>query len=246
MRIHTTPSAREEPNRARESINALFKAIFFDAAGTLFHLPKGVGYHYALVGEKIGVVLDAKELERAFAETWKAMPGRPATVGPRDDDDKGWWRQLVDRMLADAAPNMRELDRDNFFEIAYEHFAEAGVWELHEEVHEVLEALHSRWPLAIVSNFDGRLRMILAQLGISKYFGAVFLSSELGADKPDPLIYRRALALSGFAAEHVLHVGDDPERDWRGAAAAGLSVFELERPRVSLRDLLAMMEMPLA
>ena len=36
----------------------------------------------------------------------------------------------------------------------------------------------------------------------------------------------------------VLHVGDDAERDWKAAAAAGLLVFRLHRPRNSLRDLL--------
>ena len=39
-------------------------------------------------------------------------------------------------------------------------------------------------------------------------------------------------------ADEVLHVGDDPERDWKAAAAAGLLVFRLDRPRNSLRDLL--------
>jgi FMN phosphatase YigB (HAD superfamily) len=38
-----------------------------------------------------------------------------------------------------------------------------------------------------------------------------------------------------------LHVGDDPGRDWDGASAAGLSVFRLERPRNSLRDLLSIL-----
>ena len=32
--------------------------------------------------------------------------------------------------------------------------------------------------------------------------------------------------------------GDDPERDWKVAAATGLLVFRLDRPRNSLRDLL--------
>jgi FMN phosphatase YigB (HAD superfamily) len=34
-----------------------------------------------------------------------------------------------------------------------------------------------------------------------------------------------------------MHVGDDPERDWAGASAAGLQIFRLERSRNSLRDL---------
>jgi putative hydrolase of the HAD superfamily len=81
--------------------------------------------------------------------------------------------------------------------------------------------------------------MILEHLGVSKFFAHIFLSSELGADKPDPEIYRRVLQLSEVRPNEAMHVGDDPERDWKGAAAAGLSIFRLERPRNSLRDLLA-------
>ena len=80
--------------------------------------------------------------------------------------------------------------------------------------------------------------MILEQLGISKYFSHVFISSELGVDKPDPEIFRRALSFINLPADKVLHVGDDPERDWKAGRAAGLNVFELNRPKNSLNDLL--------
>ena len=220
----------------------MIRHIFFDAAGTLIHLPQSVGHHYALVGKRVGLALDAAALDRAFAAAWKQVPTRPAIEGPREDDDKGWWRDFVDKVLDQVAPNTRELDRDAFFEVAYSHFAEAGVWELFPEVIEVLEALRGRFDLAVVSNFDGRLRMIFEHLGVSQYFSRVFLSSELGADKPDPLIFQRALKLSGFAPNETLHVGDDPARDWEAAAAAGLSVFRLERPKNSLRALLPIVE----
>jgi len=166
------------------------------------------------------------------------MPRRPAIDGPRENDDKGWWRELVARVFDQVAPSLSELDRDNFFEIAYEHFAEAGVWELYPEVLDVLEQLRERFQLAVISNFDGRLRLILQNLGISKYFAPVFISSELGADKPDPEIFRRALKVMHLDPNEVLHVGDDAERDWKAAKEAGLLVFQLDRPKNSLRDLL--------
>jgi putative hydrolase of the HAD superfamily len=144
---------------------------------------------------------------------------------------------LLDRIPARVDP----LDRDTFFEAAYGHFAEAGVWELYPEVPEVLAALAPHYELAVVSNFDGRLRMILEHLATAKYFRHVFLSSELGADKPDPWIYERALEISGFAPSEVLHAGDDPERDWAAASSAGLDVFRLHRPQNSLRDLLTLL-----
>ena len=221
----------------------MFKTIFFDAVGTLIHLPKGVGHHYAFVGARLGLELDATALDRAFAISWKQMPARPAIDGPRQDDDKGWWRELVNQVINQVAPGMHELDRDAFFEVAYSHFAEAGVWELYPEVIEVLQALEPRFSLAVISNFDGRLRVILEQFGVSKYFRHIFVSSEIGADKPDPLIYRRAVQLSGIAPNECLYAGDDPDRDWNAAAAAGLTVFQLDRKKNSLRDLLAFLNL---
>jgi putative hydrolase of the HAD superfamily len=219
----------------------MIKAIFFDAVGTLFHLTHGVGYHYALVGRAIGLALAPEPLDQAFTSAWKHMPARPVVDGPREDDDKGWWREIVFRVLAQVAPALPELDRDNFFEVAYEHFTEAGVWELYPEAENVLQELQPRFPLAVVSSFDGRLRVILEQLGISKFFSHVFVSSELGVDKPNPEIFRRALAFVRQDARTVLHVGDDPERDWKAATEAGLFVFQLDRPRNSLRDLLSLL-----
>jgi putative hydrolase of the HAD superfamily len=214
------------------------KAIFFDAAGTLIRLTKSVGWNYALVAQRQGLALEAAALDRAFRQIWREMPLRPATGQPRADDDKGWWRDLVERLLYRVSPGIEPLARATFFETAYEHFGKAGVWELYPDVLEVLETLAPRFELAVVSNFDGRLRFILGHLAISKYFRHILLSSELGADKPDPLIFQRALARSGFAPHEVVHVGDDPERDWAGARSTGLEVFQLERPRTSLRDLL--------
>ena len=216
----------------------MIRAILFDAAGTLFYLTQTVGEHYAYVGREVGLDLDARQLERAFHVAWKQMPRRGAIDGPRENDDKGWWRELVGRVFDQVAPSLSELDRDNFFQIAYEHFAEAGVWKLYPEVLDVLEQLRKRFQLSVISNFDGRLRLILRNLGISKYFAHVFISSELGADKPDPEIFRRALKEMHLDADEVLHVGDDPERDWKAAKEAELLVFRLDRPRNSLCDLL--------
>src|SRR5262249_25137484 len=108
----------------------MIKAIFFDAVGTLFHLAGTVGDHYGLVACEVGLKLDAQTLDGAFHSAWKQMARRDAIDGPREDDDKGWWRELVELIFAEVSPGTSELDRDNFFEVAYEHFAAADVWEL--------------------------------------------------------------------------------------------------------------------
>lgn len=216
------------------------KVIFFDAAGTLIHLPRGVGFHYQEVLARHGVLREESALARAFGEVWTQIaPPAPAS-GPRVDDDRGWWREVVDRVLDRCDVSPREVDRGPFFEELYAEFIRPAVWRLYPEVTEVLGVLAQRFTLGVITNFDGRFRSIADQLGIARYFHHVIISSEVGADKPDPLIFQRALAAAGVAAADALHVGDDPLCDWQGAERAGLSVFRLDRPRNDLRELLAL------
>lgn len=218
------------------------KTIFFDAVGTLFHLRQSPGENYAAVARQLGAELFPDALDRAFSKAWKDAPSRPPIEGPRPDDDRVWWRQLVKVVLDEIEGVPADFDRARFFELAYAHFSRPGAWVLYPETREVLEILTPRFQLAIISNFDRRLHVILRHLEIASYFQGVFFSSELGADKPDPEIYRRALARSRCRAEEAMHVGDDPTRDWEAAAKAGMQVFKLDRSKNSLRDLIYCVE----
>lgn len=215
----------------------MIKVIFFDAAGTLFHLPRGVGWHYRDVAARHGWQLDETQLRHAFAAVWQEMPVRPASRDARADDDKGWWRELVGRVLDRCTVPGEPSRRDACFEELYREFTLPGIWELFPEVREVLAGLRPRFRLGVISNFDGRLRPILGHLGLHEMFEPLIISSEVGADKPDPWIFQQALARAGVAPGEALHVGDDPVRDWKGAAAAGMHSFQLDRPANSLRDL---------
>jgi putative hydrolase of the HAD superfamily len=213
--------------------------IFFDAAGTLFYLPRGVGWHYRDVASRFGRELDENALSQAFRTTWKQMPVRPATHARREDDDKGWWFSLVDQVLDHCRVPTEQLPRLDYFEQLYAEFIRPGIWELFPETHEVLNGLRQEYRLGVISNFDGRLRAILANLGLLEFFDPIVISSEVGADKPDGWIFHHALTAAGIAPAEALHVGDDPGADWEGAEAAGLKAFHLHRPANSLRDIAA-------
>ena len=218
----------------------MLKAVFFDAAGTLIHLPRPVGEHYAEVARRFGGEWSPEALNRAFRQAWKSMPARPPTPdgGPRPGDDRPWWRELVGRVLAQV-PTPRGFATEEYFAAVYAHFAEPGVWEAFGDAPEILASLRERgFRLAVVSNFDQRLHAVLGHLGLREHFEHVILSSETGSDKPDPRIFRRALELMDVAAAEALHVGDEPAKDG-GAEAIGLRVFHLERPA---RGLLALRE----
>lgn len=216
------------------------KAVLFDAAGTLFHLPRGVGWHYADVARRHGVTLIEEDLDQAFRAAWKSQPRLPETRIPRGEDEREWWRTLVSRVLDDCGVS-DGMDRPAYFEELWSEFAKPGVWELFPETREVLSLLAGRFRLGVVSNFDSRLRTILPLLGIAEFFDAVVISSEVGADKPSAHIFQESVRRFGIPPGEALHVGDDPEADWRGARAAGLQVFELRRPANSLRDVASLL-----
>ena len=222
----------------------MIKTIFFDAAGTLIYLPRSVGAHYSEVASRYGADLDADRLDHVFRAAWASSPERPADRLPRPDDDKGWWRDLVDRVLQEVLSSHQRVsfDADGYFEAIYAHFAQPGVWAAYPEVQSVLVALRARGlSLAVISNFDRRLYAVFDHLALHPYFERIVISSEVGADKPHPYIFQRALAEMHVTPSEAIHVGDDPKRDW-GAETLGLRVFRLQRPAGSLRDLAGMLD----
>lgn len=212
------------------------RAIFFDAAGTLIGLPRGVAHHYTEVARRHGVDVPDAVMNEAFRLVWKEMPAPTVTRVRRPDDDKSWWRRFVGRVLDRCAIAPAALDRAAYFEELYAEFAKPGVWDVFPETRAVLAQLGGEYQLGIISNFDGRLRLILEELGIAPLFKHVVISSEVGADKPDAWIFQEALRLAGVRAAEAVHVGDEPQGDWEGGAAAGLHVFKLQRPENSLRE----------
>jgi len=221
----------------------MIRAILFDAAGTLIHLPRGVGWHYREIAARHGLDLEEKRLGAAFGPAFKAAAllraaaPRVAAGISRPDDDKGWWRALVRQVLAACGQQPGEAVFDGMFEELYAHFEEPGVWALYPEAAAVLAALHPRYRLGVVSNFDRRLYPVLEHLGVRRYFETIVISSEIGVDKPDERIFAAALSALGVTPGETVHAGDDPERDWRAGEAAGLHVYRVARPEGTLEGL---------
>jgi putative hydrolase of the HAD superfamily len=83
--------------------------------------------------------------------------------------------------------------------------------------------------LVVVSNWDCSLGERLAGAGLLELVDGVVSSAEVGAAKPDPAPFRRALELAGVTAEEALHVGDSPASDVAGARAAGVPALLVAR-----------------
>lgn len=77
---------------------------------------------------------------------------------------------------------------------------------------------------AVVSNSDGRVEELLAATGLRDAFEFVIDSNAVGVEKPNPEIFRKALAKWDFRPEEVLYVGDLPPIDRPGCLALGINV----------------------
>jgi putative hydrolase of the HAD superfamily len=83
--------------------------------------------------------------------------------------------------------------------------------------------------LVAVSNWDVSLHDVLERLGLARHLAAVATSAEVGAAKPDPAIFARALELAGVEAAAALHAGDSVEADVLGARGAGIAAVLVDR-----------------
>jgi putative hydrolase of the HAD superfamily len=84
-------------------------------------------------------------------------------------------------------------------------------------------------PLYAVSNWDIELAKVLEELGWTDFFDGVVVSAVIGVEKPDGEIFEKALRVSGAERDRVVHVGNDPVTDVRGASEAGLDTVFVDR-----------------
>jgi len=62
----------------------------------------------------------------------------------------------------------------------------------------------------------------IVSLGLHHYFDEIITSEDFGVKKPDPKPFRRAIEVLGTRPEETIMVGDWPDRDVKGAKAAGI------------------------
>src|SRR6187401_610060 len=78
-----------------------------------------------------------------------------------------------------------------------------------DDVRRVLEALHGRYVMGVVtSSRKDHFDIIHAQTGLLKYFDFVLTAADFARVKPDPEPYLRAVERSGFKAAECLAIED--------------------------------------
>jgi putative hydrolase of the HAD superfamily len=212
--------------------------VFFDAAGTLFDVRGSVGEIYAGFAAQYGKHVAAEELQTEFARQFPQQPpmafARTMERAERLQREQDWWRDLVRNVFARFG---RFPQFEDYFVEIFEFFRRAEAWTVFADVEPTLIALKARGlQLGVISNFDTRLYDVLDGLRLRAYFDSIHISTEVGAAKPDPAIFRAALADNELQPSQALHIGDSWSADVQGARQTGLSAIWLNRANLISTD----------
>ncbi|WP_080834465.1 HAD family hydrolase [Cohnella massiliensis] len=191
--------------------------VWFDLGYTLVYQEREKAFERFLLEEGIDLGIERIELayhlaDKLFMREYPGVLGRePSTFYP-------WYIGVLNHFLGlhfdleRQCRRLRELQRPP--ERAWRPFPEAA---------RVLRELHGMAVgTGLISNWDASARTVLEDAGLLSLLDPVVVSSEVGAAKPDPEIFRIALERAGVPAERCLYVGDNYYDDVVGSAGAGM------------------------
>jgi HAD superfamily hydrolase (TIGR01509 family) len=198
------------------------KAVFFDWMGTVAHPEPDRHELFSQLARELGVELSPQSLLRGVMEADTRVPeGAPPRYAEGKDEAPflRWWEVLLARVEGTVPKDIRlEITRRTAKQVR------EATWVLYDDVLPAMKALKEKGlALGLISN------MYLGRAGLDPFLNVVITAKDVGAGKPDPLIFRAALKRAGVAAKAAIYVGDQYELDVVGARKAGIRPILIDR-----------------
>jgi putative hydrolase of the HAD superfamily len=199
-------------------MNSKVKAIFFDVGNTLL-FPNRERIHAPLT--KRGILPDADLLRDLECRTKNQFDGMMTTNG---STDHSFWWLFYSQLLSEIGLHDNAI-RDQLVA----SIRNSGNWDtIRAGTAEQLRDIGKRYPIAVISNADGRIEDGLRRCGIAHCFRTITDSGLVGYEKPHPEIFRQALKSMNAAPEESLYVGDVYSVDYLGATGAGMQAMLMD------------------
>jgi putative hydrolase of the HAD superfamily len=202
-------------------------ALLIDALGTLVRLEPPAPRLRAELADRFGV--EVSEAQAGTALLAEIHFYRDHMGAGRDAASLAALRARCAEVLREALPPSERLARVGGADLTAALLA-ALEFNAFDDARQAIVAARNRGRRVVVaSNWDVSLHEVLERIGLAPLVDGVVTSAEVGARKPAPIVFERALALAGVAPSAALHVGDSVEEDVRGALAAGIEPVLLSR-----------------
>ncbi|MFD7132920.1 HAD-IA family hydrolase [Streptomyces sp. NPDC059894] len=214
--------------------------VMFDASGTLIRVEDTAAWLDAGLAE-LGLELDDEQHTALVArlDALGALPGTPAPASVPEPLVEAWALRELDqeahRIAHTGLALAARLPDERLAQVLYDRHMRPEAWWPYPDALPTLEELRRRGvPVAVVSNIAWDLRPVFRRHGLDEFIDVYVFSFERSAQKPDPGLFRTALAELGRAPEQVLMVGDDVSTDG-GAVAVGCAFHHVAHRPVDER-----------
>jgi FMN phosphatase YigB (HAD superfamily) len=212
------------------------KTVFFDVGNTLLFPTRPVILK-SLYDRNLAPTLEQwHAIERATKKQFDEIMLHGSA-------DHGFWYMFYTQLLNELEISDGVL-RD---ELVNATRMSANWCDMRSGTRETLQRIGNRYPLAVISNADGKIAAVLERCGIADCFASITDSGIVGFEKPASAIFHAALQSMDAKPEDSLYVGDVYSVDYAGATRAGMRAMlfdvsgayrELDVPRVeSLEEL---------
>ena len=203
----------------------MIKGIIFDYGGTL----DSRGVHWSEVlwqgYNKAGVPIDKETFRNAYVEAERAL-ARERIILPQDNFGDLLVKKV--RLEIGFLPEQPdEATREQWVdEIA--GYCDDAARACINEARPMLEQMHERYPMMLVSNFYGNIDEVLRDYGIRHLFKGIIESAVVGVRKPNPTLFKLGVDALELEPQEVLVVGDSLRKDIEPAEKLGCHVLWLK------------------
>jgi FMN phosphatase YigB (HAD superfamily) len=194
---------------------APLKAIFFDVGNTLLFPDRS---HILAPLRQRKLTPSLQQWHAIERETKKEFDQILQHDGKAD---RSFWYLFHSHLLHELGIDDNAL-RDEMVEATR---VSANWCDIRPGTREVLLRLGQRYPLAVISNADGKIADVLERCGIVDCFRTITDSGLIGCEKPHAAIFEEALRGMHAVAEQSLYVGDVYSVDYLGATRAGMQAI---------------------
>ncbi|MFE4710676.1 HAD family hydrolase [Paenibacillus sp. NPDC056722] len=198
--------------------------IWFDLGYTLVYLEREAAYREFLLEQ--GIERSLQAIEKAYHQTDKLfMRQYKGALGKDTDTFYPWYIGILNYSLNVHFDLVRQCRRLREIEAQ-----QKSGWRAFPETLEVLGTLKEQsYGIGLISNWDLTARSVLEENGLLPFFDQIIISSEVGAVKPDEVIFQKALKLAGVSAGQSLYVGDNYYDDVIGSQRVGMESCLINR-----------------